>query len=65
MRISKEKLAIAQAKAMLDSKGLAKKANVSVNSVLQVGKYNMQPVTVGKIAKALNVDVTEIIELEK
>ena len=65
MRISKEKLAIAQAKAMLDSKNLAKKANVSINSVLQVGKYNMQPVTVGKIAKAVNVDVTEIIELEK
>jgi hypothetical protein len=65
LRISKEKLAIAQAKAMLDSKNLAKKANVSINSVLQVGKYNMQPVTVGKIAKALNVDVTEIIELEK
>ena len=65
MRISKEKLAIAQAKAMLDSKNLAKKANVSINSVLQVGKYNMQPVTVGKIAKALNVYVTEIIELEK
>lgn len=62
MKISKEKLAIAQAKAMLDSKSLAKKAKVSINSVLQVGKYNMQPVTVGKIAKALNVDVTELIE---
>ena len=62
MKISKEKLAVAQAKAMLDNASLAKKAKVSVNTIVQAGKFNMQPFTAGKIARALGVDVTELME---
>ncbi len=62
MKISKEKLAIAQARAMLSNKELAAAAKVSTSSLVAAGKANFSPTTVGKIAKALGVDVTEIIE---
>lgn len=62
MRIDKDKLKLAQARAMLGNKELAAAAKVSTNSLVTAGKANFSPVTVGKIAKALGVDVTEIIE---
>ncbi len=62
MRIDRDKLKLAQARAMLGNKELAAAAKVSTNSLVTAGKANFSPVTVGKIAKALGVDVTEIIE---
>ena len=65
MRISKNKLMIAQAKALLGNRELAELASVSPNTIVVAGKVDMQPVTIGKIAKALGVEVTDIIEEEK
>ena len=62
MRIDRDKLKLAQARAMLGNKELAAAAKVSTNSLVTAGKANFSPVTVGKIAKALGVDVTEILE---
>lgn len=62
MRIDKEKLKLAQARAMLGNKELAAAAKVSTNTLVTAGKVNILPATVGKIANALGVDVTEIIE---
>ena len=64
MRISKKKLMIAQAKALLGNRELAELASVSPNTIVIAGKVDMQPVTIGKIAKALGVEVTDIIEEE-
>lgn len=62
MRIDKEKLKLAQARAMLGNKELAAAAKISANTLVTAGKANILPATVGKIANALGVDVTEIIE---
>ncbi len=62
MRISKSKLKIAQAKAVIGNKELAALAKVSPNTIVTAGKVDMQPVTIGRIAKALGVEVTEILE---
>jgi len=62
MRISKSKLKIAQAKAVIGNKELASLAKVSPNTIVTAGKVDMQPVTIGRIAKALGVEVTEILE---
>ena len=45
---------------------LADISNVSRTVLFRIGKENsnLRPVTVGKIAKALNCDVTELIEQE-
>lgn len=56
---------IAQAKALLGNRELAELASVSPNTIVVAGKVDMQPVTIGKIAKALGVEVTDIIEEEK
>nr|DAK64240.1 MAG TPA: Methylphosphonate synthase, Hydroxymethylphosphonate, Iron, OXIDOREDUCTASE [Caudoviricetes sp.] len=62
MRINRDKLKLAQARAMLGNKELAAAAKISANTLVTAGKVNVMPATVGKIAKALGVDVTEIIE---
>lgn len=62
MRLNKDKLLIAQARALLNNKELAAAASISANTLVIAGKANIQPSTAGKIAKALGVDVTEIIE---
>ena len=62
MRIDRDKLKLAQARAMLGNKELAAAAKISANTLVTAGKVNVMPATVGKIAKALGVDVTEIIE---
>lgn len=62
MRLDKAKLTIAQARAVLSNKKLAAAANISTNTIVIAGKADIQPATAGKIAKALGVDVTEIIE---
>ena len=44
------------------NKELASLAKVSPNTIVTAGKVDMQPVTIGRIAKALGVEVTEILE---
>lgn len=64
MKINKQKLQIAMANACLsmdDLAALAEVSRVSISKYLS-GKRQPKPKTAGKIAKALNVPVTEIIE---
>lgn len=64
MKINKQKLQVAMANACLsmdDLVALAEVSRVSISKYLS-GKRQPKPKTVGKIAKALNVPVTEIIE---
>ena len=63
MIADKEKLETAMARECINTYELAKKADMPIptlNNVIR-GK-SVKPATIGKVAKALNVDVTEILE---
>ena len=64
MRVSKEKLERYMARSMLTYQTLSEKSGVSVVTIsrLKKGAQKPKPVTLGKIAKAIGCDVTEIIE---
>lgn len=63
MRISNEKLLLALANEGMLLKELAEKAGITMEALRNIrkGKSIPKPATVGKIAKALNVNVQEII----
>lgn len=63
MRISNEKILIALANEGMLLKELAGKAGITMEALRNIrkGKSVPKPATVGKIAKALNVNVQEII----
>lgn len=64
MRIDKKKLELAMARACMGLPDLMAAAAVpraTLNEAINTGRET-RPATVGKIAKALNVDVTEILE---
>lgn len=67
MKINKQKLQLAMANACLSMDDLATLAGVSR---ISIGKYlsglrNPKPKTLGKIAKALDVPVEKLIDLEE
>lgn len=63
MKISKKKLEICMARAQLNRDTLAKKAEMSIPTVCNVySRGTCKPATAGRIAAALGVDVTEILE---
>lgn len=63
MKISKTKLDLAMATACITSNNLYLKSGLPRGTFLNaITEKSVRPLTVGKIAKALNVDVTEIIE---
>lgn len=63
LKISKSKLEIAMARAELNRNALAEKAQMPVPTIRNVlMRGTCKPATVGRIAKALGVDVTDIIE---
>lgn len=65
MKISKSKLNIALARKQWNQRNLRDNAIVSAQTILNLNKgKSVMPATVGKIAAALGVDVTEIIEDE-
>lgn len=65
MKISKSKLNIALALKQWNQRDLRDNAIVSAQTILNLNKgKSVMPATVGKIAAALGVDVTEIIEDE-
>lgn len=66
MKINLQKLQIAMANQEFSSKELSKKCGVSQVTITRItkGVQVARPQTIGKIAKALNVPVTEIIETE-
>lgn len=67
MKIDIEKLNIAQANSCLTNKELCKNAEVGYITLIEIknGKRKSPNLkTLGKLAKALNVDVTELLEKE-
>lgn len=67
MNINLKKLKIAQAKACLSIDEIVKKTGLGRATVSKIfnGKISATPKTVGLLAKALNVDVEEIVIIEK
>lgn len=62
MKLSKNKLELFRAKKCMTVRELAKAARVSCSPIVNCDKVN--PVTAGKIAKALDVDVEELLAEE-
>lgn len=63
MKVSKKKLEIAMARAKLNRNELAEKAGMPLPTICTaVKRGSCKPGTVGRIADALGVDVTEILE---
>ena len=64
MKINREKYMLARARACMGQKELVE-AGVPKGTLCRiVGGADAKPETIGKIAKALGVDVTEILEDE-
>lgn len=61
MKIDREKYMLARARACMGQKDL-EAAGIPKGTLCRVLTQDVRPETVGKIAKALGVDVTEIIE---
>lgn len=61
MKISREKLELAKARACMSSNDIIK-AGIPKGTLCNVCKGEVSPKTAGRIAKVLKVDVTEIIE---
>ena len=63
MRINSTKLKFAMARKCMSSRDLAESANVSYDSVISYlsRRRDTTPKTLGKIAKALEVDPSELI----
>lgn len=63
VKIDKRKLEIAMARAKLNRDTMARKAGMPIPTVSNVfGRGSCKPATAGRIAEALGVDVTEILE---
>lgn len=67
MKLNLEKIRIEQARACLTVNELAKLSSISRTGLSKIlnGERNPVPKTVGLLAKALNVDVEEIVIIEK
>ena len=62
MKLNREKYMLARARACMGQKDLVD-AGISKGTLCRIiGGGDAKPETIGKIAKALKVDVTEIIE---
>ena len=64
MRINRQKYMIARARACMGQKELIK-AGIPKGTLCRALQKDIRPETAGRIAKALGVDVTEIIETEE
>lgn len=63
MIADKQKVQIAMARACMKPSDIAKKAQIPAQTVKNAicGIRSVSPATMGKVARALNVDVTEIL----
>ncbi len=61
MRLNREKYLLARANACMSAKDLVE-AGIPRDTLYRAERKEVRPETAGKIAKALGVDVTEIIE---
>ncbi len=66
MKINKDKLRLAMARKCMNARELASAVECSAESIHQIlsGRRNVTTKKLGRIAKALDVDVTEIIDQE-
>ncbi len=64
MKINKSKLELAMANANITVSDLANTTGISATGISKIknGQQNPRPITVGRIAKALNVSVENLIE---
>lgn len=65
MKLDKNALELARARNCMTMKALAMAAKVSTATICSKGDLEVFPATAGRIAKALNVDITEIIVNEQ
>lgn len=66
MKVNRQKLYLAMARACMDSADLPAAAQLPRATVQNaITGRNIRPATLGKIAKALGVDPAEIIETEE
>lgn len=63
MRINRQKYMLARARACMGQKEL-EAAGIPQGTLCRALRQNIKPETAGRIAKALGVDVTEIIETD-
>lgn len=66
MKIDKEKLQLAMANKCLSTKDLATEAGIAEQNIsaYMSGRKNPKPMTVGKIAKVLEVKVEDIVKTQ-
>lgn len=66
MKLDPKKLQFLMAVKCMEVKKLSKISGLHECTIskIKIGSQNAKPVTIGKIAKALEVDVTELIEQE-
>lgn len=64
MKISTEKIELAMANAVVGTKRLSELTGIAPAMITRIknGSQQPRPVTVGKIAKALNVKVEDLVE---
>lgn len=67
LKLDIKKLLLLQAKACLNTNELAEKAEMPRTTITNIvhGKRNATPKTIGLLARALNVNVTELLNDEK
>lgn len=65
MKVDRKKIKVIMARACMSSSDIARAAHMSESTTKNViyGR-NVRPCTLGKVAAALGVDVTEIMETE-
>ncbi len=65
MKLDKQKYELARARACMSFNDLIKSGISKGTLCRAIGGDDVRPETIGKIAKILNVDVTEIIETKQ
>lgn len=66
MKIDRKKIEVAMARAKLTKPALAAKAGMPIPTICTViNRGSCKPVTIGRIAEALGVDVLDIIQDEQ
>ncbi len=66
MKADRQKLLLAMANTCINAYELCKKAEIQYQTYRRVvNGGNSKPATLGKIAKALGVDVSELLKIEK
>lgn len=61
MKVSKAKYELAMAKANKRAQDIVR-AGISASTLTGIGKRDVRPVTVSRLAKAIGCDVTDIID---